>query len=158
MGYSKARSAVERVQAYLEQLLMAKEDVHWATPDTFRFVNLLNDGIHAAQFHAEFKKYADLKTRFIFRQRGGVVIAELRVPLAVAIKRDLAVLTLEVPTEPIEVIGAAIEHRGNKMHFPNVDSPDESLYSWCSVNGYNIVVGDGIVLTKEEVGDIAWHP
>lgn len=106
--------------------------------------------------------YEELKDKWIIRDRGDRITAELRsrTPLE-AMRIAISKLVLSNLVSLNEIVGACINHKAEEMYFPDADITDEeagTLYLWSIKNGYFIVVGNGVTITKTDPGDVAWIP
>lgn len=106
--------------------------------------------------------YHELKSRFRIRDLGDRVVAELtKVESLTALQTGMAKMTLPGLTELFEIIGAAITHGANEMYFSEAELLEEEvgkLFAWATKNGYHLVVGEGITLTKTDPGEAKWLP
>ena len=162
MGYNPSIRSVVKVENYLEEMLRSESDLEWTPPKDvtpFELSFRIREGIRAALGYPQYHKYAGLLSKWMIRQRPRSVKAELKLSKWEATKLEMGVINLDGPTDAVEVIGAAIKHKGQKMFFPNA-APSISLYNWCEKNGYNIIYSEdaGLTLTKESVGDLRWSP
>lgn len=166
MSYSKSPNAVARVRPYLEELIDAQSDVEWEPTQvgSARLAYLIREGIHAAR-HLGLSDFASLTEKFIIRDRGNHVVAEIRNKLPSEIlSRSLAKITLREVQGLGAVVGAAITHKGKKeWYFPDAAlnrSEMEQLYAWTSKNEIHIIKHDekSITLTRTNPGEIAWTP
>lgn len=157
MGYSKSLNAIERVKKHLDQMVRATGKVTWTVrEDAWQLGYYIREALYVAEIK-RVKEYAELKAKFKIRVDGNKVIAEPRSFTAV---QSLDTIQLENITDTLEIIGAALHHDAQRMHFPNAQEINlKHLYDWCSKHGYNIIPSSaGVTITKEDVGDIAWKP
>jgi hypothetical protein len=172
MGYSTSVRAVHRVKNHLDEMLRSETQLEWADENPAKLAYRLNDAFHAARHNAfnrekqpiePYVSYARLPAKFIIRIGNGKVIAEPRdiMPLD-TIRAGLARMVLHELSDVLEVVGAAIKHKAPEMFFPDADLTSEELpqlYAWASKNSYFIIPSDdGVLLTQNDPGDIAWKP
>jgi hypothetical protein len=177
MGYNKSIQALRRVQAHLEYLSTATDDVSFNSDDATKLARHLFEGIKFAENKIKndaenndietYKKYAALKNKYIIRVKENKVHCELRdgVQIALPMKQELNMskMILNGVTDYLEVIGAVVMHRQDQMHFPDFNDWDEltSIYHWSTANGYYIIshqlTNQGVTLTKTE-SDMIWRP
>lgn len=152
MGYSKKINPLFR--EYLAQLESANSPVEWIAAEPSKFAYKLREALNSNP---------KLKARFIVKVLPGRVRAEPRYELDIAnsgIEKHSKMVLGDV-TDIYEIVGAAIKHKGTELYFPNaeLDTDDlTKLYSWAVANKYFIVSGEGITLTAENPGEIAWKP
>lgn len=145
MGYSRNKSAIERVKPLLEMLLNSDVDVEFPSQDPHKLVYYLRDGFAVAR-GLQSSPFKELHDKWRLRAKRDVVLAELKslqvivgIPL---LAKKLAPVRLESVTEVMEVIGAAIKHRAPKLEFPNAHIRENGLRNlekWCNANSYIIV-------------------
>jgi hypothetical protein len=174
MGYSHSTRAVQRVKNHLDEMLRSDKKLEWADPDPTRLAYRINDGIAAARHNAfdrdkrpiePYVTYARLKAKFIIKIEGTKVVAEPRdvMPLEI-VRAGMGKMVVNEVQDVLEVVGAAIMHKAPEMFFPDADALDEredlpQLYAWASKNGYYIIPSeDGVTLTQNDPGEIAWTP
>lgn len=170
MGYSKHVRAVERVKPILERLVRAQSRVEWESANPADDAYKIREGIYSASTRAllngqpnePYYSFSQLQQKYVFRTAANRVIAELRdvVPV-IALKEAHSTMTLVGVRDEFEVVGAALTHEAHKMHFPDVNEEScdlWSLYEWTSKNGYYMVVGEGVTLTRDDPGALAWKP
>lgn len=172
MGYSNSPRAVQKVRKYLDEMLKEDAQIEWLDSNPAKLAYRINDGLHAAKVNAvdrdkrpvePYASYSRLKAKFIIRVGEGRVIAEPRdvVPLQ-TVRAGMSRVTLHELSDVMELVGAAVKHKAPEMFFPDAD-PEQvnlsQLYAWASRNGYFIIPSDdGITLTQNDPGDIAWTP
>lgn len=162
MVYSKNSQAYTRVKEFLNQMIASTERLEWVVEDASKTQYLIQEAITTSGWpgradQPEFKAIAELRAKYIIRVNGkeSKIIAEPRAKTALP---SFKTMQLDGLSDPLEIIGAALEHNGQKMFFPDGEATEE-LYNWCSGNGYWIVESDiGITLTKQDPGDLAWKP
>ncbi len=154
MAYSNKLSPI--FKAHLEQLKATNEAVEWQTPDPSKFAYKLREALTA-------NKDEELKARFIIKVLPGKVRATPRFAShATVLAEKLSKIIVPEATDLFEIVGAVLKHKGRELYFPNsiLEDADElkKLYLWCGANGYYMVKGDGITLTVEDPGEVAWKP
>lgn len=172
MGYSKSPRAVQKVHKYLDEMLASETAIEWVHEDPSKLAYMLNDGIAAARSLAldrerkpvePFITYSRLKAKFIIHIKPGKVVASPRdvIPME-TVRAGLSRMTIHTVTDVLEIVGAAIKHGAPEMFFPDADEESTDLpqlYAWASRNGYHIIPSDdGITLTQNDPGDLAWAP
>lgn len=172
MAYSKSPRAVQRVKKYLDEMLREDAQIEWLDENPAKLAYRINDGFAAARHLAvdrdkrpvePYATYSRLKSKFIIRVGAGRVIAEPRdvVPLQ-TVRAGMSRVTLHELSDVMEIVGAVIKHKAPEMFFPDADAEQinlSQLYAWASRNGYFIIPSDdGITLTQNDPGDIAWMP
>jgi hypothetical protein len=134
MGYSKNPSSIEKVEKFLTLMVNANESLEWETPNPDKLAYYIREGIFAsgALYKREpesdrLKEFSDLKSKFIIKIKGSLVLAELRseTPLAVmGVKRLRSVYLPNVATLT-EIVGAVakciIEESKEQIRIPNSD-------------------------------------
>jgi hypothetical protein len=165
MGYNLSINSIDRVSSYLDEMITASSDLTWHTPDPAKTAYYIRQGIAAAQALGD-DKYAQLNSKFLIRSRSGIVVAELRNRTTESLLTEqLAKIVINDVNDLPSLIGAVIQHKGYEMVFPNFIQPDdaqlETIYNWINMENlsYHIINSEhGLVVTKKEVRDIAWHP
>lgn len=161
MGYSRNPNVVTRCKTQLDTLLAATSDVTWVVKDSHMTGYWIREAMTVAEKQG-IKPYHELKGKFIIRDKGGKVVAELRERAALEqLKSSAPKLVLADLTGLLEILGACVEHKSSEMYFPGAALDEEEigrLYNWCRTNNYFIIAGDGITITKTDPGDIAWTP
>jgi hypothetical protein len=170
MGFSKSPRAVQRVKNYLEDMLRSDTQIEWVSTDPSKLAYQLHDGLAAARHLAvdrdkkpvePYATYSRLKAKFILRIAVGKVIAEPRdiVPIE-SVRAGMNRMVLHELSDVLEIVGAAIAHKALEMFFPDAtDTNLPQLYAWAMRNGYFIIPSDdGLTLTQNDPGDIAWAP
>jgi hypothetical protein len=133
----------------------------------------INDGFAAANISHSIvrttgrtiRQLRSLKSQVHHQDRNGKkVIAEPRdiMPLD-TIRAGMGRMVLHDLSDVLEVVGAALMHKAPEMFFPDADdfTPEElsQLYAWASKNEYFIIPSDdGVTLTQNDPGDLAWKP
>lgn len=168
MGYSKHIRAIQRVQPFLDRLVKAQSRVEWESDHPAEDAYRIREGIHASSARAltngqpnePYYSYALLQQKYVIRTAAGRVIAERKdVTPVVALREAHAAMTLPNVKDEMGVVGAAITHEAHRMHFPDAGECDlEAVYSWAKQNGYYMVVGEGITLTRDDPGGLGWKP
>jgi len=172
VGYSKHIRAVKRVQPLLDQLLEATSNIEWPSENPVADAYAMREGIYAASIrqlspdgepNEPYYSYARLSAKYTFRTAANKVIAELRdvVPI-IALQKAHATMTIRDVEDEMGVVGAAILHKASRMFFPDATPETTDLvavYQWACQNEYYIVAShEGITLTKENPGELAWTP
>lgn len=161
MGYSKtSKYAITKVQTLLDQMLKSEGNVSWPSRDPQKLIYLLRDALSVAEKDHS-SPYRPLKSNFIIRNKGTHVLAERRNVVDIIGELSRSRMTIENITTLIEIIGAVITHKQHEMYFPDALVNEEEilqLYNWCLEKEYNIVVGDGITVTKNDPGEAKWLP
>lgn len=171
MAYSRSTKAVDRVVKQLDKLVDANEDVVWLTADPTKLRYRLHEAFSVIErYPAKFNSYLGIKDKFVIRVRPNKVVAELRTPEVVEdsnlnvekFNRTISTLLIPDVNTHIAIVGAVIANRAvDELHFPQAFLDDESLaklFGWTSSNGYHIVRGNGLTLTKNDPGELAWKP
>lgn len=161
MPYSRNPKTVENWKAYLDQLLNSSTDIAWESANTHMLGYYLRQAMTIAQ-KQKIAPYEGLKDKWTIRDRGDRILAELksRAPIE-TLKRADAKLILAGLVDLPEIVGACIEHKADEMYFPEGvldEQQTKVLYLWSSKNGYHIIIGNGVTVTKTDPGDIAWVP
>ena len=170
MGYSKSIRAVRRVEPILKQLVVAQGNLEFPSSNSGEDAYYIRDGIKASAHHAirdnepnePYYSYSQLNVKYVFKAAAGKVVAALRDVVTVrALASAHASMSVPDVDDDLSIIGAAITHRAPRMYFPDAgaESVDlHSVYNWARENNYHIVVGDGITLTQDDPGKLAWKP
>lgn len=127
MGYSKARSAVERVLPILNELYYKRQTVSLAASDSVALAYKLREAIYASQFHKDLEHLTGLKTMYEFRQMPGRVMCSF---LGVDHSVVPALYTEEAaaPAEEVKEFYAQVtpirseEPEPSKMQLPDVET------------------------------------
>lgn len=162
MGYSKSESAVERVKPLLDQMVAATTDLTWHHKNPHMLGYHLREAMTIAKRH-KLEPYNTLKERFIIRNKGDKVVAEIRHFEALpALQAAMSKVVLEDITSLVSIVGAAIDNKAHELYFPSAILSDEdklTLYTWCVKNEYFMIVAEvGVTITKSDPGDVAWAP
>jgi len=161
MPYSRNPKTVDRSAVFLDQLVAATTDIGWKAENTHMLGYYLREAMTIAKKY-KIAPYEGLKDKWIIRDRGDKIVAELRsrTPLE-AMRIAIAKIVLGDIVSLNEIVGACINHKAEEMYFPDASITDEeaaTLYLWANKNNYFIIVGNGITVTKSDPGDIAWTP
>lgn len=73
MGYSKAKTAIERILPLLNELYYKRQTVSLATVDSVGLAYKIREAIHAAGHHKEYEHLTGLRSMYEFRQLPGRV-------------------------------------------------------------------------------------
>lgn len=161
MGYSNNKIVIERMRPLLDQLLVATADISWSTENAHMFCYRLNEALMYAKKHGVVP-YEGLKDKFMIRNKGNRALAELRVqPVLETLQRAMEKLVLSDFSSAVEIVGAAITNKVNEMFFPDAELNEEELklvHTWGEKNGYFLVYGNGLTLTKNDPGEAKWTP
>lgn len=160
MGYSRNKSAIERVKPILEILLNASQDLEFPSQDPHKLIYYVRDGFSVAKSLPS-SPYKELHEKWRLRAKIGLVVAELKgatieigVPL---LAKKFTLLTLPEVTEVLEVIGAAIKHRAPRYEFPNAHIRENglgNLKKWCDSNNYLIIQSEPhLILERNDAAD-----
>lgn len=155
MSYSNKLD--QHFKQYVEQLKASNEAIEWQSADPAKFAYKLREALHA---------YRDdeLKAKFVIKVLPGKVRAVPRFKNETEIvKEKLAKMVLSDIDNLYSIVGAVIQHKtaNRELYFPNADLDDEEihkLWNWCNSNGFYIVKGEGITLTTDDPGVVAWKP
>lgn len=154
MVYSKSKRAVRRVQLYLDQLVAAEMNITFPDNDPSRLAYRIRDGIKAARLFPDTDRYAKLASKFIIRIQSGGVKCELRDSLEDMKSEMHNVISINDVNDPLGIIGAAIKHKADILHFPDARYSSLNLapiQNWANNNGYEIQkTEDHISLIKQE--------
>lgn len=156
MGYTVSSRAITRVFAQLQQMVKAETNLEWATDNPREFAYRLREALKVAKDRAEkgdgepYMSFARLKSKYLFREKPGKVIAELRDAIPqMTLKSDFAVMTEPSANDAMSVVGVMIKNRGKIIHFPVFDINDESesvlVSNWAVKNDYNVVIANGML-------------
>lgn len=145
----------------LDQMVSATTSISWTTDNG----HMLGYKLREAMLVAKNKKitpYDKLRDKFIIRNKGDKVMAELRVYTAISLQESLSRVTIEDISVLPAIIGAAITHKANEMYFPDARlsyDDTEKLYLWASKNFYFLIISEsGVTLTKNDPGEARWEP
>lgn len=150
MGYSKSKETIDRVRDILDVvLLITDRNVEIPSLNPSKAVYAIRDALRVAkESTGEDHKYFEIKERFVLRTKPKFILFELREklnfgdPISVLAKTKIDELVLENCTTLLEVVGACIKHKENRMTFPNADLGDNplemvKLSGWCKRNNYS---------------------
>lgn len=162
MGYSNSEASIKRVQKLLDQMLDAQSDISWPSPNAHMLGYHIREALTIAKKKG-IEPYKGLKDRFIIRNKGTRVVAELRdVETLAALQSAMSKVVLENLSSLMEILGGAINHKMSEMFFPDADLTQdeaEKLYLWAQKNGYFLIVAEsGITLTKNDPGEAVFRP
>jgi len=165
MGYSKSSKAILRVKDYLDEMVEKNERLEWELEDNVGIAFKIRQAMAQAstrvnQGDETYAEYARLKSKYLIRTMFGKVIAEPRdVTDVVKAQQTANHMRLSGLGTSLEIVGAAIQHKADEMYFPDAYTNQASeVYPWAQKNGYYIVVGEGMTLTKNDPGELAWKP
>jgi hypothetical protein len=142
---------------YIVQLEQSNEAIEWQSVDPAKLAYKIREALHAY-------KNDELKAKFVIKVLPGKVRAIPRFRNTTEIvKEKLAKMVLSDVSDLFEILGATIQHKSTnrELYFPNAVLDDEDtkkLWLWCSANGFYVVKGEGITLTTEDPGMVAWKP
>lgn len=160
MGYSKNLDRIERVRPLLDQMLKAKTSLTWPSANAHMLGYHIREALTLAK-KTKFKPYDELKDKFIIRNKGNCVVADLR-NMEISIETVMSKVTLEDLVSLLEIIGGAINHRADEMFFPSADleaEEVEKLFVWAEKNNYYLIVAEtGVTLTRNDPGEAKWTP
>lgn len=156
MGYTVSSRAITRVYDQLQQMVKAETNLEWATDNPREFAYRLREAISVAIERTKkgdgepYESFAKLRAKYLFREKGGKVIAELRDAIPqMTLKSDFAVMTEPNVSDAMGVVGVMIKNRGKIIHFPAFDINDGSesvlVSNWAEKNNYNVVVANGML-------------
>ena len=164
MGYSKSPLAIKRVQTLLDQMVLATSDLTWPAENAHMLGYYIRQAMTIAK-KQKLEPYHMLKDRFVIRNRGNKVTAELRdISPASGLQSVMSQIRLEEVNSLMEIIGALITHNtADQFHFPKANLTDEELtqlYKWSRENEKFMVVSDseGITIVSTDPGDVKWTP
>ncbi len=145
MGYSRSKSAIERVKPILEILLTSEVDVEFPSANPYKLVYYLRDGFSVAK-RLPSSPYKELHEKWRLRAKMDRVIAELKgAPVDIGIPilaKRFTGLNLPEVTEVLEIIGAFIKHKAPRGEFTNAHITGNGLNNlkkWCDNNNYAII-------------------
>lgn len=160
MGYSKNIKMIERVRPLLDQMLNAKTNLVWPSRNAHMLGYQIREALTLAKKN-KVEPYDALKDKFVIRNKGDHILAELRL-VEVSIEAVLSKVTLEGLVSLMEIVGGAINHRADEMYFPSADlEPEEieKLFIWAQKNEYFLIAAEtGVTLTKNDPGEAKWTP
>ncbi len=158
MGYSRNKSAVERVKPILELLLNSHADMEFPSTNPHKLVYYVRDGFSVAKGLPS-SPYKELHEKWRLRAKQDRMVAELKdalieigVPL---LAKRFVGLNLPEVTEVLEIIGALIKHRAPRYEFPNAHIREnglKNLEAWCSKNDYRIVQSEPHLILERNDG------
>lgn len=163
MGYSRNPAVIDRVKPLLDQMITAQSSLAWPSKNS----HMLGYYIREAMTLAKRKKvepYHELKDRFVIRDKGDRIVAELKTPATIeALREAMAKVVLAELVSLYEVIGGAVNTKADELYYPDADlSQDDlaKLYAWAVNNKYFLIVSeeDGVTLTREDPGELKWTP
>ncbi len=152
MGYSKSKKAVFKVKYYLDKLVEADINVAFGTNHPKTLAYNIHNGIHAAQYYPDAKRYHDLRNKFEITFSGNQVKCTLKERMDFDEPKPTDIINVDSVTDALGVISAVIKYKASVIHFPDYDqeSSTEIIENWCSANGYNLERGEnGITLIRE---------
>lgn len=174
MAYNKSIRAVVRAQKQLEQLYRSRKTIDWATKNPSKLAYQLREGVHAAQFHDEFRHLSELKYIYEFQQLNGSVRAKymgLDVPKSLTSEiPDAAGTDIGAPEMPPtrldsvssirEIVGAMVSlgDVAQEVFFPDATLSQDDLrrlHTWATETGWSLISheGAGVTLTRRTVSE-----
>jgi hypothetical protein len=155
MGYTVSSRAITRVFNQLQQMVKAETNLEWVTDNPREFAYRLREAISVAQDRAKkgdgepYESFGRLKAKYLFRERNGKVIAELRdVIPQMNLKSDFAVMTEVNASDAMSIVGVMIKNRGKVIAFPAFEGEESELVlvrNWAAKNDYNVIVHDSVL-------------
>lgn len=160
MGYSNSKTAMNRVEPFLQLLLKAEEDIEFPTKESRRLLYMIRDGLAVAEKMPS-SPYRSLKSIWKLKDKGDRILAEKRVRVSSSPEFNLAKVMqgMEIPqvTDLVGAIAYAVQHRAPSFSFPNfhpVGNPLIMITNWCSQNGYFITQSEPyLILTHGQAND-----
>lgn len=161
MGYSRNPKMIERSRTFLDAMLAAKDDIAWNSENSHMLGYYIREALTLAK-RFDIAPYNELKDKFIIKDKGDRVVAELRLRIPV-LRHATGKLTLSELTSVQEIVGACIEHKSEEMYFPNASLSEDdvkTLHTWTEKNNYFIISAPGgeLTVTRKDPGDIKWMP
>lgn len=163
MPYSKNLNSITRVKKILDQMVEAKTNLSWPNHNPHMLAYRIREAMTLAE-KVHYAPYHILKAKYIIRNKGSRVLAELREIDSVleTLQAAHTRVTLEQLSSLIEIIGGVIHAKAEEMFFPDADlSAEETnrLYLWCKEKDYFLIVAErGITITKTDPGEAKWEP
>lgn len=156
MGYTVSSRAISRVFNQLQQMVNAQTNLEWVTDNPREFAYRLREAISVAVERTKkgdgepYESFSKLRAKYLFREKGGKVIAELRDAIPqMTLKSDFAVMNEPNANDAMSVVGVMIKNRGKIIVFPAFDINDvnESLLvsNWAIKNNYNVTIANGML-------------
>lgn len=165
MGYSTSPFTIKRVEKFLKEMVTTEHDLAWPTKNAHMVSYYIRQALTVAKTQG-IDPYNTLKDRFIIRNRGDKVVAELRdlSTSTEALKHTMSQMTISDARSTMEIVGACITNKtAEQLHFPNASLTKEelkTLYKWISETELYLIVSDveGITILKNNPGAVAWTP
>lgn len=162
MSYAKSDRALNRIKPVLDLLVAADKDVRIPSDNPHMLGYYIREGFKIAR-DRKLTQYKDLPEKFVIRNRGDHVLAELRSRVTLtALQQHMSRVVLDEIVDLVQVIGAAIQHKAEEMQFPDAELERDDLlrlYQWASKNQYYLIVAEtGLTLTKDDPGEAKWTP
>lgn len=154
MSYSINRKAIKRVEAHLQQMVAANDELHFPDEKPERLAYLIRQGSNTSRYFIDrgepFISYAKLLSKFKICTTAHEVVCELRDVTFSSTNQPKQLSQISVPEvfDTLSIIGAAIQHHADTMVFP--DANEETiqhapLMAWCEKNMYEAIVSDNHV-------------
>ena len=162
MGYSTSPAAVKRVEPLLVQMMNATGNLSWPSDNAHMLAYHLREAMTVASKDSK-SPYHELKQKFMIRNKGTRVVAELRdvTDIVAHIQSAKPKLVLDGLGTLVELVGAVITHEAHEMFFPDARLTEEdarNLWRWATPRDYYLVIGEGITIAKDDPGDAKWTP
>ncbi len=134
MGYSKNPATIEKVEQFLTLMVEANENLEWETPNPDKLAYYIREAMSAAGAlckrepeNNKLKEFYALKSKFIIRIKGSLVLAELRSesPFDVMHVKKLKAVYLPNVVTLTEIVGAVANYlvgdNKEQVRIPNSD-------------------------------------
>ena len=129
-------------------MVKAETNLEWVTDNPREFAYRLREAISVAVERAKkgdgepYDSFAKLKSKYLFREKVGKVIAELRDAIPqMNLKSDFAVMTEPNISDAMGVVGVMIKNRGKSVYFSSFQADETELQlvrNWAAKNEYNV--------------------
>ena len=158
MGYSRSRSALDRIRPLLEAIKQqpAGTRLRIPTADPVKLAYAVREGLNVAKELSTESRYHDILEVYKLKTERDAIVFDPRVKLEyenpIAQMAD-AFGPLDIPlvSDVIEIVGAAIKHKAPCITFPDASLSEHEitkLGKWTSNNGYSITSQSPLTLMK----------
>lgn len=163
MGYSRSKQTLERVRPVLDLVLGFRDlqAIRFPSKNPTKLCYAIRDALAVVKSlpdTSQEKKYTTITEKYRIRIKQDHILFEPREevsfsdPIAELAKlRTEAQMDVVEATSLIEVVGAVVQHKAEKMVFPNahfVDGDFERLQRWAALNNYKVTEIEPLTLSR----------
>ena len=172
MGYNLTKKSIMKVHRVLDTLIESDTHLQWDTPNAKKLAYHIREGIESAVFGVKhgwvmdgvnnsLQLYAELKSKYIFKEDGTKLIAQLRSSLPELVDVEMYTIRLPDVSTLEQIVGAVMKYiiKGGKKRIvipnPTIDDSNmKMLEKYLDKKGLEMMVYDfGEVSIKEREGE-----